>query len=69
MPSRLHNRLSKLERKIAPGEPPKFVKIIAQGEDVEEVCAEAEAKGFSRDNVMIIMLRGVPVPDHIKNAR
>ena len=69
MPSSLHNRLGKLERMIAPEEPLKFVKLVAEGADQEEVFAEAEAKGFSRDQVEIIWLRGVPVPDHIKNAR
>jgi hypothetical protein len=57
MPSYLHNRLGKLERKIAPLKSPrKFVKIIAEGTDEEEVFAETEAEGFSRDQVEIIWL-------------
>ena len=69
MPSHLHNRLGKLEREIAPENPRKFVQIVASDEGEERAYADAEAEGFGRDDVFIIRLVGVPVPDHIMNAR
>lgn len=35
MPGNIHNRLCKLERKVAPEEPRKLVKLIAEGTDAE----------------------------------
>ena len=56
MPGHLHRRLGKLEREMAPETPRKFVKIVASDEEQERAYAEAEAKGFARDDVFIIRL-------------
>ena len=61
MPGNLHNRLGKLESKIAPPERPRrYVRVVASDEKEAKAYADAESEGFGRDNVFIIRL--VPGP-------